>query len=156
MAIVPENPNNAERVLKVEGKRRSGYLPDVHPTLVSYFAQDGLTNREIAKRLHIGHSTLYKWKAQYPELEKALRDSKEIADARVEAALFKKALSGDVTACIFYLSNRRPDRWKRYGKETEVQAAEGKENAMRQAIKDALEGRYADRETDSIKREGAG
>ena len=30
-------------------------------------------------------------------------------------SLLKKAFTGDVTACIFYLSNRSPDRWKRNG-----------------------------------------
>ena len=27
-------------------------------------------------------------------------------------SLYKRALAGDVTACIFYLKNRRPDRWR--------------------------------------------
>ena len=26
--------------------------------------------------------------------------------------MYKRALAGDVTACIFYLKNRRPDRWR--------------------------------------------
>lgn len=30
-------------------------------------------------------------------------------------SLLKKAFTGDVTACIFYLSNRSPDRWKKNG-----------------------------------------
>jgi len=44
-----------------------------------------------------------------------LKDSKELADAPVEHSLFQKALQGDVSACIFYLCNRSPARWKRNG-----------------------------------------
>lgn len=94
---------------------RSGYRADVHPVLVSYFAQEGLTDAQIASRLRISRRTLYSWRIRHPELAAALKDSKELADALVEHSLFQKALSGDVSACIFYLCNRSPARWKRNG-----------------------------------------
>ena len=102
--------------MTIEGKHdRSGYRADVHPVLVSYFAQEGLTDAEIASRLKISRRTLYTWRVRHPELAEILKDSKELANARVEAALFQKALSGDVSACIFYLCNRSPSRWSRNG-----------------------------------------
>ena len=98
-----------------ERHERSGYRADVHPVLVSYFAQEGLTDAQIAARLGICRRTLYAWRRGHPELETALRDSKELADALVEHSLFQKALQGDVSACIFYLCNRSPSRWARNG-----------------------------------------
>ncbi|MHC1679193.1 MAG: helix-turn-helix domain-containing protein [Candidatus Cryosericum sp.] len=101
--------------MTAENHGRSAYRADVHPVLVSYFAQEGLTDTEISSRLRISRRTLYTWRRGHPELETALRDSKELADALVEHSLFQKALSGDVSACIFYLCNRSPTRWKRNG-----------------------------------------
>jgi len=98
-----------------ERHERSGYRADVHPVLVSYLAQEGLTDAEISARLKISRRTLYAWRVRHPELAQALKDSKELADALVERSLFQKALSGDVSACIFYLCNRSPSRWKRNG-----------------------------------------
>lgn len=101
--------------MRVERPSRSLYRPDIHPVLASYFAEQGLTDAEISSRLKISRKTLYSWRKVHPELEEALRASKERADAMVEAALFRKALSGDVSACIFYLCNRSPSRWARNG-----------------------------------------
>ena len=43
-------------------------------------------------------------------------------------SLLKKAFTGDVTACIFYLSNRSPDRWKRNGQvDVQISSAPAKE-----------------------------
>lgn len=98
-----------------ERHERSGYRADVHPVLVSYLAQEGLTDAEISARLKISRRTLYAWRVRHPELAEALKDSKELANALVEHSLFQKALSGDVSACIFYLCNRSPARWKRNG-----------------------------------------
>jgi len=106
-----------------EQHERSGYRADVHPVLVSYFAQEGLTDAQIASRLHISRQTLYTWRNRHPELAAALKDSKELADARVVESLFRQALKGNVTACIFYLANRVPSRWSRNGREVEVRVA---------------------------------
>lgn len=75
-------------------------------------ARDGLTEREIAKSLGISRSTLYRWKGEHPELAKALRRGKEAVDYQVEGALLQTALSGNTTAQLFWLRNRRPDKWK--------------------------------------------
>lgn len=109
--------------MRVEKPSRSAYRQDIHPVLASYFAEQGLTDAEVASRLHISRKTLYTWRKLHPELEEALRDSKERADALVERALFQKALQGDVSACIFYLCNRSPSRWKRNG-QLDVQITE--------------------------------
>jgi hypothetical protein len=40
-----------------------------------------------------------------------MRQGKEVADYAVESALFQNAMSGNVTAQIFWLKNRKPERW---------------------------------------------
>jgi hypothetical protein len=126
--------------MMVERHDRSGYRPDLHPILVSYFAEQGFTDAEISSRLKISRRTLYTWRKAHPELEEALRNSKERADAMVEAALFRKALQGDVSACIFYLCNRSPSRWKRNGQvDVQITAPAGKGELVEEVAR-----KYAD------------
>lgn len=80
--------------------------------LVEGWARDGLTDEQIAHNIGIHKATFYEWKNKYPEFADALKRSKEVADYEVESALFKKAKMGDVTAQIFWLKNRRPDKWR--------------------------------------------
>ncbi len=81
-------------------------------TLLEGWARDGLTDAQIASNIGINTATLYDWKKRYPELNNALKKGKEVVDYAVENALLKKALGGDVTAMIFWLKNRRPDKWR--------------------------------------------
>lgn len=80
--------------------------------LVEGWARDGLTDEQIAHNIGIRSSTFYDWKNKHSEFSEALKRSKEVADYEVESALFKKAKMGDVTAQIFWLKNRRPDKWR--------------------------------------------
>ena len=80
--------------------------------LIEGWARDGLTDEQIAHNIGISRSTLKEWKKKYPALSAALKKSKEVADREVENALYKKALSGDTTAIIFWLKNRRPEDWR--------------------------------------------
>ena len=80
--------------------------------LVEGWARDGLTDDQIAHNIGISRATYYDWKNKHPDFLDALKRSKEVADYEVESALFKKAKLGDVTAQIFWLKNRRPDKWR--------------------------------------------
>jgi transposase-like protein len=80
--------------------------------LVSGWARDGLSDIQIAKNLDIVPSTLYAWKLKHSEFAEAIKSSKEIVDYEVENALHKSAISGNVTAQIFWLKNRRPQQWR--------------------------------------------
>jgi hypothetical protein len=42
----------------------------------------------------------------------ALKRGREGSDNRVVESLYHQALSGNVTACIFWLKNRRPSEWR--------------------------------------------
>lgn len=76
------------------------------------WVRDGLANEQIAKNMGIAESTLYEWQKKYSELSEALKETKEIIDYEVENALYIAALNGNVTAQIFWLKNRRPDKWR--------------------------------------------
>ena len=80
--------------------------------LLAGWARDGLTDEQRAHNIGINVATLSKWKNAHSEIGDALKKSKEVADRAVENALYKKALSGDTTAIIFWLKNRRPNDWR--------------------------------------------
>lgn len=80
--------------------------------LLEGWARDGLTDEQIAQNMGIGTTTLYRWKDEYEEIREALKRGKEVVDYEVENALLNKALGGDTTAQIFWLKNRRPDKWR--------------------------------------------
>lgn len=97
-----------------------------------------MIDKQIADKIGVSVTTLYNWKNKYPQIDKALASGKDIADAKVENALFKRAIGytyeetkregarggaakitvttktvpPDVTAQIFWLKNRKPDRWR--------------------------------------------
>ena len=81
-------------------------------TLIEGWARDGLTDLQIAENLRISKTTFYKLKNEHPELSELLKKGKEIVDYEVENALLKSALSGNVTAQIYWLNNRKPKQWR--------------------------------------------
>ncbi|WP_195397856.1 helix-turn-helix domain-containing protein [Holdemania sp. 1001302B_160321_E10] len=118
---------------------RGKYETHVKPKLdlIAQWARDGAIERDIAKKLGVSESTFSGYKKEHPELMETLTVNKEVADARVESALYKRAIgyeytetskevgpdgvkiktttkqvAPDVTAQIYWLKNRRPDRWK--------------------------------------------
>lgn len=108
------------------------------PKAAEWMARHGLTDEQIAEELGIAVSTFYAWQEKYPEFSEAIKRGKEEPDDLVEAALFKRAIGYDVeehkevyengllvktedktvhvhpsdTAIIFWLKNRRSDRWR--------------------------------------------
>lgn len=106
-------------------------------TLIEGWARWGLTEKQIAKNMGCSLSTLSAWKKDHPEILQSLKKGKEVADFEVENALYKRAtgyeieetitkivkgkevtetvkkrIPPDTTAAIFWLKNRRPDRWR--------------------------------------------
>lgn len=106
--------------------------------LLEGWARDGLTEEQIASNIGIGRTTLYEWKQKEPNIMNALKKGKEVADYIVENSLYKKAIGytitlhkqkvtkdgyvvdieeemhvpGDTTAQIFWLKNRKPEKWR--------------------------------------------
>ena len=86
----------------------------------------------------ISRETFYRWKEQFPDICDAVKKGKEVIDCEVEQTLLKKAMGHtiketrkeidangkkrvieivrevppDTAALIFWLRNRRPDKWR--------------------------------------------
>lgn len=105
---------------------KSKYFTHVEPKLelIEGWAMDGLTDEQIANKLGIGTSSFYDYKNKYSEFSEALKKGKDIIDYQVEKALLSKALKGDTTAIIFWLKNRRPDKWRDRKEHSEIDIAQ--------------------------------
>lgn len=77
---------------KVNESQVDYWLGDDGLMLISCWARDGYTLQEISDKIGIARMTLHKWKKQYPEIRKAIEESKEVIDYKVENALLKAAL----------------------------------------------------------------
>ena len=88
------------------------WLTDGGLTLLEGWAREGLTNEQIAHNMGISLTTLKAYRNAYPSISATLKKGKEVVDFEVENALLQKALNGDTTAQIFWLKNRRPDKWR--------------------------------------------
>ena len=100
--------------------------------LIEGWARDGLTMEQIANNMGISKETLYQYRKKYPDFYDALKKGKEVIDYEVENALLEKALSGNVTAMIFWLKNRKPKQWR-----DNPQPEEGKNEGLK-ALAEAL------------------
>ena len=85
---------------------------DVDYKKVESLAAQGLSKKEIAYCLGIGESTLYEKQKTDPEFLEAIKRGKAKGIGTVTNALFQSAKGGNITAQIFYLKNRQPDKWR--------------------------------------------
>ena len=90
----------------------------------------------LQKTSGVSRSTLHDWKKKYPDISDTLKKGKEVVDYQVENALLESALSGNVTAIIFWLKNRRSDKWRDKPPEQQKNASE---NNLLQAIRQSIE-----------------
>ena len=109
---------------------------------LEHMARNGARDVDIAKKIGISKVTLYEWKKRFPEFAEALKKGKDEYDDEVEEALYnltkgyyveeetvkieedeegnrtivrkktKRYITPSVTAMIYWLQNRRGDRWK--------------------------------------------
>ena len=117
--------------------RPSSFDPKQLP-LIQGMARLGATDANLAEALEVSIVTIWSWKSQHREFLNALKMGKEESDSRVERSLYERAngytfdsvkvfctkdgdiiehpiqehVPPDVTACIFWLKNRRPDLWR--------------------------------------------
>lgn len=123
-----------------KGKYQKWLEPD-GLLLLEAWARDGLTEKQIAKKMRITEQTLNVWKKKYNSLSESLKRGKEPVDCEVENALLKRALGyrydevtyecgietkrvtkevvPDVGAQAFWLKNRKPDKWRDKPKDEE-------------------------------------
>lgn len=77
--------------IEAEGAK-SWILIDERREVIETWARNGLTKEEIAEQIGISRSTLAAWEKKCPDISDALKNARAYADARVENALFKKAV----------------------------------------------------------------
>ena len=100
------------------------------------WARDGLVDEQIAQNIGIRAATLYEWKKRFPQFSEALKKGKEVVDYQVENALLNKALGGDTTAQIFWLKNRRPDKWRDKPAESAYTVNRSEDDALTESLKE--------------------
>ena len=80
--------------------------------LLEEWSTQGLYIKEIAAKMGISVTTVYDWMNKNPKIAAAIKKGRDKSIDMVENALFKSAINGNVTAMIFYLKNRAPERYK--------------------------------------------
>lgn len=117
----------------------SKFNPEVTPVIAAALARRGFTDDQIAAALDppVGARTFQEWKKKHPGFADIIHEAKHLPDIIAEDSLFKRVrgfettethvevkdgsrkvkkvtrnVAPDVTACIFWLKNRRPDIWK--------------------------------------------
>lgn len=116
------------------------------------WCRDGLTQVQIAKNMNVALGTLLMWKTKYPELAAAMKRGKDVADREVENALFNRAVSGNVTAQIFWLKNRKPDEWRNFN---ERNTKEDRQEQITRIERMMLENEKLRAEIEQIRRQAA-
>jgi hypothetical protein len=121
-----------------KGGRKSKYRPEFLERAKA-LAAAGATDWQISRDLGTNRTTLWNWGAAHPEFLDAIRQSKTLSDERMERSLYERGIGysfdavkvfmpagskepvyapytehvpPDPASMIFWLKNRRPDRWR--------------------------------------------
>lgn len=160
----------AERY-REDGQRRRGPKPQYNPKyaqIARVMCAQGATDTVLADAFGVCSNTILNWQAEYPAFKEAVAYGKaQVFDPLVERSLAMRAIGyavdtediklakdgnvlripvrkhypPDVTACIFWLKNRRPELWRDVWKietenKTEMQKLSSEE--LLQVIKDEM------------------
>tara|TARA_R100001143_G_scaffold61969_1_gene64062 strand:- start:27040 stop:27585 length:546 start_codon:yes stop_codon:yes gene_type:complete len=124
-----------KKTTKKKTGRPTAYQPS-YARIAKFMCERGATDKDIAECLGHSESTINKWKHDYPEFSESLKKNKAYFDNKVEMALaeratgyshkdtkffmhdgqviteeYEKHYPPDVTACIYWLNNRKPKEW---------------------------------------------
>lgn len=103
------------------------------------YARDGMVDREIAAAMGISRQTLDKWRKKYPQMAAVLKCGKEVADRKVENALYERC-----TGKIVQL--RKPIKVKK----VEFDEKTGRKVREYEEIVDSLQEEYVAPDTKAI------
>tara|TARA_Y100001937_G_scaffold46835_1_gene65707 strand:+ start:1656 stop:2078 length:423 start_codon:yes stop_codon:yes gene_type:complete len=79
---------------------------------ITDLGSQGLTSGQIARSLGVSWDTLDRRRKEYAEIEEAIKKGEALGINKVTNALMQSATNDkNVTAQIFYLKNRDPQRW---------------------------------------------
>lgn len=116
--------------------RPTSFKPE-YQTQIEKLCRLGATNEDIADFFNVNIQTVHNWRKAHPDFFDALKSGKDEADAKVKQSLFRQAIGykyqaqkpmvvngqveviqyeeiqhPNVTACIFWLKNRKPAEWR--------------------------------------------
>lgn len=130
---------NKKRITNAEIPGRPSAYPPVNKKQVYKLYLLGLNDERVADLLDVSLSQLQKWKKEYPEFLHTIKQAKEIADAEVAQAVYRRAKGckikatkifynaqedkivtqdyferypPDVNAARLWLTNRHPDKFR--------------------------------------------
>ena len=131
-------PPPVEPEQHVQVGRPSDYKPEIDE-IAKKAMHLGASRHELAEILKVSERTIHRWTLQHESFCQAIKIGTELANDRVEASLYRKAVGfefdseklfynkelndvhrakvrevvhPDAGAAIFWLKNRRPDQWK--------------------------------------------
>lgn len=132
--------NGKKEITKKEGKHPGGRPTAFKPEYckqVEKLCRLGATDKEIADFFGVTEQTVNNWKESHPQFFESLKKGKALSDANVADRLYKRAMGyshravkifndngepmrvdyiehypPDTTACIFWLKNRQPKKWR--------------------------------------------
>lgn len=136
-----EAKRKAKPAKQADGRSKRGkyeeWLTEDGLLKLEAWSRDGLTQADIAHNCGCSLSTLKDWICKYPAIADALKRGREVADIRVENALYKRAVGYDYeevitekgpkgvlvrtvkkhvppseVAAFFWLKNRKPEVWR--------------------------------------------
>jgi hypothetical protein len=84
------------------GDKRQTYLAHI---------RNGMGRKQAARATGVSIRTVQRFVNQNPDWEEDRDEAEAEAVEQVESALFDSATNGNVSAAIFFLTNRSPDRW---------------------------------------------
>ena len=101
-----------KKVVK-KGKTPANYIDEakVKPVLIVSL-ENGSTVAATCVGAGISRDTFYRWCKEDPKFGEKVEAAQESRVQHVEDALYKNAINGVLTAQIFFLCNRAPDKWK--------------------------------------------
>jgi transposase-like protein len=138
----PRNKSEAKPGKKTAEKpdmgRPSSYRPEYAEQAAEVFSR-GATLQEAADHFGVARSTIQLWLIRHDDFSVAVKAGKDVADDRVELSLYERAIGysheatkifmpagatepvcvpyierfpPDPGACLNWLKNRRPDKWR--------------------------------------------
>lgn len=87
------------------------WLEPENLVLLTGWKRNGLTDEQIAHNIGVSRKTLFIWAKQHAPIGNALKKGREVTRLEVENKLFERAMSGNLTAIIFWLKNNWRDKY---------------------------------------------
>jgi transcription initiation factor TFIIIB Brf1 subunit/transcription initiation factor TFIIB len=91
MTAMPAPKSNHYAKGNKGGKGGPGKFQSEYIEIAARLCERGLTDEDIAEVLGVSERTIHSWKLRHEEFAAALKRNKELANAIVEASLFKRA-----------------------------------------------------------------